>query len=120
MGSPGWNREGSVAPSKPAERGCFSETANRSLHRARLSPKRVVSTLVTRTGEPRPPLHDLVTAIRDVLKLAIRNQYRTGAEDPFLVYDHGGERCPRRGCGGTIRRIVQGGRSTFYCPGCQR
>jgi formamidopyrimidine-DNA glycosylase len=91
-----------------------------ALHRARLSPKRVASTLVTRTGEPRPALHDLVTAIRDVLKLAIRNQYRTGAEDPFLVYDHGGERCPRRGCGGTIRRIVQGGRSTFYCPGCQR
>jgi formamidopyrimidine-DNA glycosylase len=91
-----------------------------ALHRARLSPKRVASTLVTRTGEPRPALYDLVTAIRDVLKLAIRNQYRTGAEDPFLVYDHGGERCPRRGCGGTIRRIVQGGRSTFYCPGCQR
>jgi formamidopyrimidine-DNA glycosylase len=61
-----------------------------------------------------------VSAIRDVLKVAIRNQYRTGADDPFLVYDHEGERCPRRGCEGTIRRIVQAGRSTFYCPGCQR
>ena len=90
-----------------------------ALHRARLSPKRAASTLVTRTGEPRPALHDLVTAIRDVLKLAIRNQYRTGADDPFQVYDHEGERCPRRSCEGTIRRIVQAGRSTFYCPVCQ-
>ena len=91
-----------------------------ALHRAHLSPKRAASTLVTRSGEPRPALLDLVTAIRDVLKQAIRHQYRTGGDDPFLVYDHEGERCPRRGCGGTIRRIVQGGRSTFYCPVCQR
>jgi formamidopyrimidine-DNA glycosylase len=91
-----------------------------ALHRARLSPKRAAATLVTRSGEPRPALHDLVSAIRDVLKVAIRNQYRAGADDPFLVYDHEGERCPRRGCAGTIRRIVQAGRSTFYCPTCQR
>jgi formamidopyrimidine-DNA glycosylase len=91
-----------------------------ALHRARLSPKRAASTLVTRSGEPRPALHDLVTAIRDVLKQAIRHQYRTGGDDPFLVYDHEGEQCPRRGCGGAIRRIVQGGRSTFFCPVCQR
>ena len=91
-----------------------------ALYRARLSPKRRASTLVTRTGEPRPALDDLVRAIKDVLKVAIRNQYRTGAYDPFLVYDRDGQRCPRRGCGGTIKRIVQGGRSTFYCPVCQR
>jgi formamidopyrimidine-DNA glycosylase len=91
-----------------------------ALHRARLSPKRKASTLVTRSGEPRPALHDLVAAIRDVLKQAIRNQYRTGADNPFLVYDREGEPCPRVGCAGTIRRIVQGGRSTFYCPSCQR
>jgi len=90
-----------------------------ALHRARLSPKRRAATLVTRSGEPRPALFELVTAIREVLKQAIRHQYRTGADDPFLVYDHEGEPCPRRGCGGTIRRIVQGGRSTFYCPVCQ-
>jgi formamidopyrimidine-DNA glycosylase len=91
-----------------------------ALHRARLSPKRKASTLVTRSGEPRPPLHALVDAIKDVLKDAIRHQYRTGADDPFLVYDREGQRCPRPGCAGTIRRIVQGGRSTFYCPACQR
>lgn len=91
-----------------------------ALHRARLSPKRRASTLVTRTGEPRPALDTVVRAIKEVLRGAIRNQYRTGANDPFLVYDREGERCRRRGCGGTIRRIVQGGRSTFYCPLCQR
>ena len=35
----------------------------------------------------------------------------------FAVYDREGKPC---GCGGTVRRIVQGGRSTFYCPKCQR
>jgi formamidopyrimidine-DNA glycosylase len=91
-----------------------------ALHRARLSPKRLASTLVTRTGQPRPAAHDLVQAIRNVLTDAIRRQYRTGADNPFLVYDREGEPCPRRGCRGTIRRITQGGRSTYYCPVCQR
>jgi formamidopyrimidine-DNA glycosylase len=35
----------------------------------------------------------------------------------FAVYDREGQPCA---CGGTVKRIVQGGRSTFYCPGCQR
>jgi formamidopyrimidine-DNA glycosylase len=97
-----------------------------ALHRARLSPKRRASTLVTRAGEPLPALAALVTAIQDVLKDAIRNQNRPrvasgfSRKDPFLVYDREGARCPRRGCTGTIKRIVQGGRSTFYCPVCQR
>ena len=38
----------------------------------------------------------------------------------FAVYDREGEPCPRPGCRGTVRRIVQAGRSTFYCPVCQR
>jgi formamidopyrimidine-DNA glycosylase len=91
-----------------------------ALHRARLSPKRAASTLVTANGAPRPAVFDLVQAIRDVLKEAIRRQYRAGDDNPFRVYDREGERCPRHGCTGTIRRIVQGGRSTYYCPVCQR
>src|SRR5688500_2959640 len=91
-----------------------------ALHRARLSPKRRASTLVTASGEPRPPVRDLVAAIGEVLNKAIRNQYRTGSDDPFVVYGKEGERCPRRGCAGTITRIVQAGRSTFYCRTCQR
>jgi formamidopyrimidine-DNA glycosylase len=35
----------------------------------------------------------------------------------FAVYDREGQPC---GCGGRVKRIVQGGRSTFYCPRCQR
>jgi formamidopyrimidine-DNA glycosylase len=35
----------------------------------------------------------------------------------FAVYDREGRSCA---CGGTVRRIVQGGRSSFYCPKCQR
>jgi formamidopyrimidine-DNA glycosylase len=91
-----------------------------ALHRARLSPKRAASTLVSRGGVPRPAVYDLVQAIRDVLQEAISRQYRTGATNPFRVYDREGEPCPRRACRGTIRRIVQGGRSTYYCPVCQR
>jgi len=38
----------------------------------------------------------------------------------FDVYGREGEPCRGDGCGGKVRRIVQGGRSTFYCPSCQR
>jgi formamidopyrimidine-DNA glycosylase len=45
---------------------------------------------------------------------------REGENAAYLkVYDRGGERCPRRGCGGTVRRTVQQGRATFHCPVCQ-
>jgi formamidopyrimidine-DNA glycosylase len=91
-----------------------------ALHRARLSPKRAASTLVTTGGAPRPAVRDLVRAIRDVLREAITRQARRGDGNPFRVYDRGGEPCPRRSCRGTIRRITQGGRSTYYCPVCQR
>lgn len=91
-----------------------------ALHRARLSPLRRASTLATRAGAPRPALDLLVKAIREVLTEAIRNQNRPGGDDRFRVYDREGRRCPRRGCTGTIKRIVQGGRSTFYCAVCQR
>ena len=89
-----------------------------ALHRARLSPKRRASTLVTRSGTPRPEVAALVDAVRAVLKDAIRRRaYREGR---FRVYDREGERCPRSGCPGIIKRIVQTGRSTFFCPVCQR
>jgi formamidopyrimidine-DNA glycosylase len=91
-----------------------------ALHRARLSPKRRASTLVTSTGAPRRAVYELVDAIRDVLKEAIRRQRRSGGGNPFRVYDREGKPCPRRGCRGTIRRVVQAGRSTYYCPVCQR
>jgi len=38
----------------------------------------------------------------------------------FRVYDREGEACPRAGCGGLVARVVQSGRSTFFCGACQR
>jgi len=37
----------------------------------------------------------------------------------FAVYDRAGARCPTPGCGGSIRRLIHQGRSSFYCPHCQ-
>ena len=91
-----------------------------ALHRARLSPRRKASTLMTRSGEPRPQASALAQAIKDVLADAIARSHRAGSSDRFRVYDREGLRCLRRGCRGVIRRIVQGGRSTFFCPVCQR
>ncbi len=92
-----------------------------ALHRARLSPQRRASTLVTRAGEPRPQAVALVAAIKAVLEDAIARSHRPhGEDDRFRVYDREGKRCPRRGCPGIIKRIVQAGRSTFFCPRCQR
>jgi len=89
-----------------------------ALHRARLSPRRASGTLVAPSGAPRPPLRLLVHAIRGILNEAIAENVD---EYGFLrVYDREGKRCPRRGCSGVIRRIVQAGRSTFFCPVCQR
>lgn len=92
-----------------------------ALHRAGLSPFRRASTLATRGGAPRPAAVRLVAAIKQVLARAIARQarpdYRSGR---FRVYDREGHPCPTRGCPGTIRRIAQAGRSTFYCARCQR
>ena len=101
-----------------------------ALFRARLSPKRQASTIAERTGAPNERAVALVDAIKAVLKDAIaaggsslRDHRRTdGAlgyfQHNFLVYDREGEPCPN--CKGKIKRIVQGGRSTFYCPNCQK
>jgi formamidopyrimidine-DNA glycosylase len=86
-----------------------------ALHRAHLSPKRVASTIATRKGFPKESAARLVKAIKKVLNDAVLN-----LDAPFRVYDREGARCRMAKCPGTIRRIVQSGRSTFYCPVCQR
>jgi formamidopyrimidine-DNA glycosylase len=89
-----------------------------ALHRARLSPLRPARTLTYASGAPRPALRRLVRAIRETLNDALSAEEEDNRM--FRVYDREGERCLRRGCGGTIKRIVQAGRSTFFCPRCQR
>lgn len=91
-----------------------------ALHRSRLSPSRRAATLVDRRGEPTPRAAALVEGIKAALRAALTNRHRASGDDRFLVYDREGRRCPRRGCGGTIRRTVHAGRATFYCPVCQR
>ncbi len=98
--------------------------ASEALHVARLSPRRRASTIATPSGAPREAAHRLVDAIKQVLTDAIdrattttTNNYRGGR---FRVYDREGERCRRRGCPGVIVRRTQAGRSTFFCPACQR
>jgi formamidopyrimidine-DNA glycosylase len=95
--------------------------ASEALHVAGLSPRRPASILATRSGAPRPAALRLTAAIKQVLEHAIARQLKPAyREARFLVYDRQDERCPRSGCPGTIRRRVQAGRSTFYCPRCQR
>ncbi|HVV92378.1 MAG TPA: bifunctional DNA-formamidopyrimidine glycosylase/DNA-(apurinic or apyrimidinic site) lyase [Hyphomicrobiales bacterium] len=103
-----------------------------ALHRARLSPLRSAGTLATRAGGPTAASRRLAEAIRAVLEEAIaaggsslRDHRRTDGElglfqHHFRVYDREGEPCVTPGCRGVVRRIVQNGRSTFYCPACQR
>jgi formamidopyrimidine-DNA glycosylase len=103
-----------------------------ALHRAGLSPKRRAATLALRDGGPAARAAALVDAIKAVLADAIRaggsslrDHRRTDGDlgyfqHDFRVYDRAGEACVTPGCGGTVRRIVQVGRSTFYCPTCQR
>jgi formamidopyrimidine-DNA glycosylase len=87
-----------------------------ALHRARLSPRRRASTIATKTGAPRETAILLARAIKKVLNDAIAQE----DGDRFRVYDREGKRCPTRGCSGIIRRITQSGRSTFFCPVCQK
>jgi formamidopyrimidine-DNA glycosylase len=103
-----------------------------ALHRARLSPKRHASTLATRSGAPTEHADRLVEAIKAVLNDAIaaggsslRDHRRTDGklgefQHNFRVYDREGQRCVTPGCPGTVKRIVQGARSTFFCPTCQK
>jgi formamidopyrimidine-DNA glycosylase len=58
----------------------------------------------------------LAQAIKKVLLDAIRDK----AGRRFRVYDRQGERCPTPRCPGIIRRMTQAGRSTFWCPVCQK
>lgn len=94
--------------------------ASEALHHARLSPLRKTSTLATAAGQPTRDARQLTASIKAVLKNAIRRRESPYRSARFRVYEREGERCLRRGCGGTIARLWQAGRSTFYCPRCQR
>jgi formamidopyrimidine-DNA glycosylase len=96
------------------------------LHRAGVSPLRRASSI------SRIRIARIVEAVRSVLAEAIAAGGSTlrdyaGADGAlgyfqhrFEVYGRAGEACLRPGCGGLVRRVVQSGRSTFFCPSCQK
>jgi formamidopyrimidine-DNA glycosylase len=103
-----------------------------ALFRARLHPEAPAGSLATPTGRPRGKAHRLAEAIRDVLNEAVAaggSTLRDYAQadgslgyfqHAFRVYDRQDDACVAPGCRGTVRRLVQGGRSTFFCPSCQK
>jgi formamidopyrimidine-DNA glycosylase len=103
-----------------------------ALYRARLSPKRIAASIATKSGAPNERAARLVEGIRAVLNEAIqdggsslRDHRRTDGDlgmfqHNFRVYDREGQKCRTPGCRGVVKRIVQNGRSTFYCPACQK
>jgi formamidopyrimidine-DNA glycosylase len=106
--------------------------ASEALWRAGLSPRRAAGTLVRSDGSPTRRLERLVEAVRAVIAEAIRaggsslrDYVQTDGslgnfQHRFAVYDREHQPCLKPGCRGTIHRILQSGRSTFYCPECQR
>ena len=103
-----------------------------ALHRAGLSPRRAAGTLARADGGPTAGARRLAAAIRAVLDEAVAaggstlKDYRhTDGElgtfqHGFRAYDREDAPCPNPGCRGVIGRIVQSGRSTFFCALCQR
>ena len=97
----------------------------------RLSPLRIAGSLAA-SGKPLKALERLSTAIKAVLTEAIeaggsslRDHRQTDGslgyfQHNFRVYDREGAPCPTRGCTGLVARVTQAGRSTFYCPVCQK
>jgi formamidopyrimidine-DNA glycosylase len=103
-----------------------------ALFRSHLSPRRLAATLATKKAEPTDHAKRLVDAIHAVLNQAIkaggsslRDHRQTSGElgyfqHSFQVYDREGEKCQTAGCSGIVRRFTQSGRSTFWCPKCQK
>lgn len=102
-----------------------------ALWRAGLSPLRAAGTIAVAGRKARGMSEALADSIRAVIADAIaaggsslRDYVHADGslgyfQHSFAVYDREGSPCPKRGCGGKIERIVQSGRSTFYCRTCQ-
>jgi formamidopyrimidine-DNA glycosylase len=103
-----------------------------ALFRAQLSPRRLAATLATKKREPTDHARRLVEAIHQVLNEAIkaggsslRDHRQANGElgyfqHSFQVYDREGQPCRTHGCTGIVKRFTQNGRSTFWCPKCQK
>jgi formamidopyrimidine-DNA glycosylase len=103
-----------------------------ALWRAKLSPWRGAGTIARKDGTPGLRARRLAEAIGAVLGEALEaggstlrdHRLANGTlgyfQHRFAVYDREGSPCPRAECSGVVARVVQNGRSTFFCPVCQR
>jgi formamidopyrimidine-DNA glycosylase len=95
-----------------------------ALWRAKVSPKRLSKSVPgQRAARLAPAINDVIAEAIEAGGSSISDFANASGElgyfqHRFAVYDREGEAC--RSCGDTIRRLVQSGRSTFYCPSCQR
>lgn len=109
-------RRGAIKPALLDQRvlaGVGNIYAAEALWRARIDPRTPARSLDT------AHLKRLIAAIRTVLRLAPAGRYQNeAAAARWNVYDREGLTCRR--CGGTVRRIVQAARSTYFCPDCQK
>jgi formamidopyrimidine-DNA glycosylase len=105
-------RKGAIKPALLDQKmvaGIGNIYASEALWAAKISPKAMAASLSAHRRER------LIVAIREVLSEAPAGRYWAKHEGSrWNVYDREGEKCPR--CGATIKRIVQAGRSTYYCP----
>jgi formamidopyrimidine-DNA glycosylase len=103
-----------------------------ALFRTGLHPEAPAGSLADKKGRPTEQARRLADIIRDVLGEAVeaggstlRDHARVDGslgyfQHSFRVYDREGMACVAPGCAGTVTRLVQSGRSTFYCPICQK
>lgn len=103
-----------------------------ALFRSKINPKKNCSKLVTSKGKPRKNLILLVEKINEVIKEAIeaggsslRDFSNTSGkmgyfQSSFNVYNRENEKCLLGSCDGVVKRIIQSGRSTFFCSKCQK
>ena len=103
-----------------------------ALFRSKINPKKNCSKLVTLKGKPRKNLILLVKKINEVIKEAIeaggsslRDFSNTSGkmgyfQSSFNVYNRENEKCLLDSCDGVVKRIIQSGRSTFFCSRCQK
>lgn len=97
-----------------------------ALHRAGISPRRMAGSVSARriallVGHVNATIADALDAGGSSLRDYRQADGELGYfQHRFRVYDREGEACVTEGCAGIIRRLVQAGRSSFYCPKCQR
>lgn len=97
-----------------------------ALWRAGISPRRTADSVAGKRAERLLPIiRDILVAAIEAGGSTLKDYARVDGElgyfqHSFQAYGREGEDCLKPGCGGTVMRIVQSSRSTFYCPGCQR